>query len=1126
MAFPEGWSGYAEATITNPSSSLTDFPYIISLNQMPSAWWAAVGASGGDIRVTDGNNTQLPADLIHFSDSGSSGSGLLVCKLSPSSSGWQRIRIWAGKAGETFPADNNAYGADNAYPSHCKAFYPDGGGNDRTVNANNLSMSGSPTVGGGAGPIDGSKGTDYNGSTQYGTATASVPTVHPWTLIGWAKSDSITTNQYAIAIADTGSADQDVIGCQLAGGVASDPVRAVIVAGGTASTASSSTGFTTAYHQVSALYTSTTSRHGGIDGAFGSPSTASRTPSGLDTISVGALVSSSASQFFDGHLSLVEIHNTALSAAWVAYRKEMLDDANQSDFYGVWMWGEYSPPTLPNFVKQGSVLATPGWLSGTGNELMFPRLFDNDAHRATLAGLPAERWSMLFSSDHAVGTGYIGRADSDNLAGPWTDSGAAIHSAGNQRETPHPVFDPLNDRVNVYVHQATSSVTNGTQASRLMTTTDLETLTDQGECFPYGNHTGYAQVYWDAGSSLFHANHVMSAGTSPFIGHSTSADGDTFTFTGLYHINQQHVCGVGKCLQGGPLTFQHGGRWYSVALLSTVPRTGTGAATHIVATPIVSQSDLRPNGPCEILLAASPTTSDPDYRLLNYFDVVSDGGSLYLFYSGSDNSGNQHINLAVSSNGTASTITPLMAPDLDGTVGVSGSDTDIFSWDAANDAFPTADLTMTAATGSNASNQSVGNYYEMKTGSGSAQDLQLTGDVTFDPRDHETVEFEIEGLTFDNGDAEDLTGIQIGFGDSVGAIERGIAINFTGDLNDKWGHLSLYNGDASPAFEADLYTVPYSDTDTTVSEWLCSQQVKLTIRLCDYGDKLIVLVNDAVVAARDLSNDGLTWAAGIFPFFRLLNADPYPEFFARFTGVSARTFGAVDTPPELQSATIEADGETLTLVFDENVTGDHSGIALAASGGVLVATYSSGSGTDTLVFSLSRTVASVETVLFDYEEVGGTIEDEAENQLEDISGFSVTNESEVVAPELDSAVIDAAGTTLTLTFDENVTGHDGFSLSVAGGATIEYDSGDGTDTLVFTISRTIYAGESVTLNYTPGDVEGTSLPLASFSDFAVTNNSEEESQGNTTWPDPQFPPANFPDSQWPLPGWPPVYRTQ
>jgi hypothetical protein len=103
-------------------------------------------------------------------------------------------------------------------------------------------------------------------------------------------------------------------------------------------------------------------------------------------------------------------------------------------------------------------------------------------------------------------------------------------------------------------------------------------------------------------------------------------------------------------------------------------------------------------------------------------------------------------------------------------------------------------------------------------------------------------------------------------------------------------------------------------------------------------------------------------------------------------------------------------------------------------------------------------------------------------------------EPDVTAPTVSSANINSAGTTLTINFDESTTGDAGFTISASGGAaTLSSPSGSGTAARTFTVSRTIYSGETVTLSYTAGDVEDASEnALENFSGAAVTNNSTED----------------------------------
>lgn len=94
--------------------------------------------------------------------------------------------------------------------------------------------------------------------------------------------------------------------------------------------------------------------------------------------------------------------------------------------------------------------------------------------------------------------------------------------------------------------------------------------------------------------------------------------------------------------------------------------------------------------------------------------------------------------------------------------------------------------------------------------------------------------------------------------------------------------------------------------------------------------------------------------------------------------------GAADTtPPTITSATINTDGDTLTLVFDEVVTVNTStGFTLGMSGGAAGLTYTSGSGTNTLVYAITgRNIDDDETGTLDYATVANGIEDAAGNDL-------------------------------------------------------------------------------------------------------------------------------------------------
>ncbi len=98
--------------------------------------------------------------------------------------------------------------------------------------------------------------------------------------------------------------------------------------------------------------------------------------------------------------------------------------------------------------------------------------------------------------------------------------------------------------------------------------------------------------------------------------------------------------------------------------------------------------------------------------------------------------------------------------------------------------------------------------------------------------------------------------------------------------------------------------------------------------------------------------------------------------------------------PTLASATINAAGTSLTLVFSEAVTFTAStGFALTTTTPGRTVTYASGTGTNTLVYTISSAVFSFETATLDYTQPGNGIQDLAHNLLASFSGASVTNNS-------------------------------------------------------------------------------------------------------------------------------------
>lgn len=127
--------------------------------------------------------------------------------------------------------------------------------------------------------------------------------------------------------------------------------------------------------------------------------------------------------------------------------------------------------------------------------------------------------------------------------------------------------------------------------------------------------------------------------------------------------------------------------------------------------------------------------------------------------------------------------------------------------------------------------------------------------------------------------------------------------------------------------------------------------------------------------------------------------------------------------PTLASATIDATGLILTLVFNEAVDG-HAGFTLSSAGGRTL-TYTSGDGTTSKVFAISSAVTSDLSPTLNY--TPGDVEDlspEGPNAMLIFSAAEITNGSEVEpSPDANlSPAVRADGWTATLTFEGFTTG--------------------------------------------------------------------------------------------------------
>ena len=152
-------------------------------------------------------------------------------------------------------------------------------------------------------------------------SVASTPvTAAPVTLACWAYTNDVTVRQDALSINQrNGAGNAFVIGID--GAAAGDKVFAKAYQADSNSQSVTGTGVSVnVWHHLCGVFTSATSRTAYIDGAAGGENTTSRTPAGLNTITIGDLEywESTMDAPFSGGIAETAIWNVALTAAEIA----------------------------------------------------------------------------------------------------------------------------------------------------------------------------------------------------------------------------------------------------------------------------------------------------------------------------------------------------------------------------------------------------------------------------------------------------------------------------------------------------------------------------------------------------------------------------------------------------------------------------------------------------------------------------------------------------------------------------------------------------------------------------------------------------------------------------------------
>jgi len=320
-----GATGYASAPANAaPSASLTDFSFLVDLDEvtMPSEWVAALLAHGSaeGIRVfsADGS-TEYARDIINVSYSAATGQIRFQAPGATSSA--ITVRVYPDATG-TY-ADTDTFGRFNAYPSHLKVYhtYENGSFADRTSNGFNGTNDGTTSGTGQIGDGRNLDGTNDRITTSY-TAALGNFTAMAWFYAegssGAAKRilDKSYDNGFWLGRNYTSSGS-------FGGGVreAGDPYGRYVSLP------------ETTWNHIASRRSSTTHHIIGNGGAVSTSGTVSSSATDSTALTVGQ---DGAASWWDGLIDEVQIHDVALSDAWIAYEFSQTDD--NAGFWGTWAW--------------------------------------------------------------------------------------------------------------------------------------------------------------------------------------------------------------------------------------------------------------------------------------------------------------------------------------------------------------------------------------------------------------------------------------------------------------------------------------------------------------------------------------------------------------------------------------------------------------------------------------------------------------------------------------------------------------------------------------------------------------------------------------------------------------------
>ncbi len=330
MAIPA--TTYDIATISNPTTALTDFTLIVDLSNMSAAWWLAVDTSDGTKgRVSKGDGvTELASDWIEFNNVAKTGKLRVKWTGTLASTGTQELRIYPPVVGNPSYGVSDTYGQYNAYDSDLKGYYPAGGGNDRTINQNNMSGNGGISVGGVPGKIGAA--TAYNGSTQWSDVASSDISSRPLSVLAWFNPVSSIDQTIAGVFPTIRPNDYFAIPTRGGGPFVWDRESSNNT-GGLFDIGSMTLG---AWNQSTGISASLTARKGSSNGtAFVNNTADLISDDGTwNSFAIGRSNDSSPNWYFGGSIQEVQFWNSELSESWSFHEYSQTND--NTSFWGTW----------------------------------------------------------------------------------------------------------------------------------------------------------------------------------------------------------------------------------------------------------------------------------------------------------------------------------------------------------------------------------------------------------------------------------------------------------------------------------------------------------------------------------------------------------------------------------------------------------------------------------------------------------------------------------------------------------------------------------------------------------------------------------------------------------------------